>query len=136
MSDPEVSVEIALFTKAREYTDLPLVFENDGEKILRSKYVEVKHFRNGSIPYALSGDGDAQNLGMLQMLVCVPLGSGLVEPRQRAADIAKLFWTPANLSLSYGGLRVRVQKRPVLGTGVKRDTSYVVPVSVFYEVFI
>jgi len=38
--------------------------------------------------------------------------------------------------LSYGGLRVRVQKRPVLGTGVKRDTSYVVPVSIFYEVFI
>jgi hypothetical protein len=136
MSDPEVAVEIALFTKAREYTALPLVFENDGAKILRGAYVEVKHFRNGSIPYALAGDGDAMNIGMLQMLVCVPLGSGQVEPRQRGADIVKLFWTPANLSLSYGGLRVRVQKRPVLGTGVKRDTSYVVPVSIFYEVFI
>lgn len=139
MSNPDVLIEQLLIGKLNEYTDLPLVFENEAVPATQAtlnSWVEVTHFRNGSIPYSLSGDGDTQLLGMLQLAVHVRKGIGVVEARQRACDLQTLFWTPANLLLSSGGLRVRVAKRPVLGTGVPTDASYVIPVSVYYEVFV
>lgn len=139
MSEPDVVIEQILMTKVKEFTTLPLVFENVAEAQSQADlnaWVEVTHFRNGNVPYALSGDGDTQQLGMLQLAVHVKRASGVVEARHYAAELVKLFWTPANLLLSSGGLRVRVAKRPVLGTGVPTDASYVIPVSVYYEVFV
>lgn len=137
MSTPEEDVEIALFTKAMEYTDLPVYLPNASAvpPAQLDGHVVVTHFRNGSVDYSLSGDGDAKFIGILQMCIYLPRGKGANEMRQRGADIASLFWTPANLSLTRNATRVRVTKRPVLGTAILNDTSYLMVVSISYEVF-
>lgn len=138
MSTPEEDVEIALFTKAMEYNStLPVFLPNASEPppVGLTGHVVVTHFRNGSVGYSLSGDGDAQFIGILQMCIYLPRGQGANEMRKRGAEIASLFWTPANLSLTRNTTRVRVSKRPVLGTAITNDTSYVMVVSVYYEVF-
>lgn len=138
MSTPEEDVETALFTKAMEYNStLPVYLPNDAEPppVGLTGHVVVTHFRNGSVPYSLASDGDAKFIGILQMCVYLPKGKGANEMRKRGAEIASLFWTPANLSLTRNTTRVRVSKRPVLGTAIPNDTSYVMVVSINYEVF-
>jgi len=136
---PEEAIEMVLFAKANTYSgSMPLIFPNDiqPKPADLSGHWIVTHFRNGNVPYALEGDGDTQTLGMLQFLGHFPLGEGPNKARKLASEIVELFWNPPNLSLSGHGVRVRVSKRPVLGTGLPLDTSYAVPVSIFYEVFI
>lgn len=138
MSLPEEDIEILLFGKAKEYTDLPVIFPNEaiGPPADGSGHVVVSHFRNDSAPYALASDGDSLNMGILQMLIRLKLNTGSSEMRKRGADIAALFWTPVNLSLSRNGTRVRIAKRPVLGTAIPVGASLQMPVSISYEVFI
>ena len=140
MSTKEEDIEKALFTKALEYEDLPLVFPNDGGEPPAdgTSHVSITHFRNNSEPYSLSGDGDARYTGILQMLVRCPSRQGSNEARKRGSDIVTLFWTPANLSLFSGATRVRITKRPVLGSAApsKNDAWYEQPVSIYYESFI
>lgn len=130
----EEDIEIALFKKAKEYTALPLVFPNYDSKppLDGSGYVEVKHFRNGSQIRTLNDED--YFIGMLQMLVCSPLGKGPQEAVKRGSDIVALF--PKNLLLTINSTRVRVSKRPVLGTAAPTDVKYELPVSIYYETFI
>lgn len=127
----EEDIEIALFTKAKEYTDLPLVFPNYDAipPTSGSAYVEVTHFRNGSRPITLSYEDFF--IGILQMMVCCPLGEGPGEARKRAGDIAALF--PKNLRLTKNTTKVVISKRPVLGTAAPTDVKYELPVSIYYE---
>jgi hypothetical protein len=127
----EEDIEIALFERAKEYTDLPLFFPNFDEvpPIDGSSFVEVRHFRNGS--RIITFNDEDYFVGMLQMMVCCPLGQGPGEARKRAADIVELF--PKNLSLWNNSTRVKIAKRPVLGSALPVKVKYQLPVSIYYE---
>lgn len=138
MSLPEEDIEKALFAKAKEYTALDLFFGNVDEAPDPTGvgHVVVTHFRNGNDAYSLAGDGDTKAIGFLQMLLRLPRGRGTNEARKRGADIVALFWTPANLCLQSGATRVRISKRPVMGSAVPNKAWYETPISVYYEAFI
>jgi hypothetical protein len=138
MATPEEDIEFALFNKAMAYTDLPLMFQNEYEDppVTGAGHVVVKHFRNGSRAMSLAGEGDDFNIGILQMMIRLPLGRGSPEMRKRGGDIVALFWTPANLVLTRNTTKVKIAKRPVLGTAITTDKAYQMVVSIEYEVSI
>jgi hypothetical protein len=135
---PEENIEAALFAKAEEYTDLPVMFPNDYEDppVEGNGHVVVKHFRNGSRSMSFSGEGDDFNIGILQMLIRLPLGRGSTEMRKRGADIVALFMAIPNLVLTRNTTKVKIAKRPVLGTAITTDKAYQMAVSIEYEVSI
>lgn len=136
MSTPDEDVEALLFAKAKEYTALDLAFPNDGyEPNPDVAYVKVDHFRAGLNTYDLGGECSYAK-GFLQMCIYAPRGKGANEARARAGAIVDLWWTPHFLTLTKNGIRVKVSKRPVLGTGYNDVTSYLLPVSIYYEVFL
>lgn len=135
MSSPEEHIEMALFAKVEEYTDLPLKMPNVDEDppADAGSHVVVSHHRNGSQRLSMSG-GQNMFIGMLQMLVRCPRGAGPNEIRKRGGDIAALF--PEDMVLVESGTRVRITKRPVLGTAAPARAFYEMPVSIYYEAFI
>lgn len=130
----EQDIEIALFTRAKQFTALPLFFPNYDEipPVDGKSYIEVRHFRNDSIGLTLSHSD--YGMGILQMLVCSPLGKSPQEALKHAGDIVALF--PKADILWQGTTRVKISKRPVLGTAAPTDTKYELPVSIYYEVSI
>lgn len=134
MSAPEEEVEMALFAQAKLYTDLPVFFPNESAEAPTdgSAHVVVTHFRNDSRIMTLAHQDYYQ--GILQMMICTPRGAGPGEARKRGGDIIALF--PKNSVLLSGTTRVRVSKRPVLGSAAPTDVSYELPVRIPYETFI
>jgi hypothetical protein len=135
-TNPEEDIEYALFHKAKEYTGLPLNFPNEVGDPAATGHVVITHFRNNSEAYTLSGDGCDKQMGILQFLIKLPLGTGSPEMRKRGGDIAALFWTPANLVLTRNATRITIAKRPVLGTALPTKTYYEMTVRIEYEAFI
>lgn len=94
-------------------------------------YIRVDHFRNRNERVHIKGSAPHLRQGILMLTVVAPLHAGTRDALALAGVIAEHF--PADLELDNDGVRVRVQAAPDVGSGIKQDASWDVPVSIRYE---
>ena len=94
-------------------------------------YVEVSHFPNRSQRLALRGSSPEYMFGFLQLLVCAPRNEGGEEATRIAGELALHF--PADLALWSEGVRVIISKKPDVMSASPTESSWNVPVTVYYE---
>ena len=143
MSEPatvEEKIEAVLFAHVAtmEIEELPpIAWPNDdfpGETLPKpAVYLEVRHFRNSNTRLMVKGSAPHLRQGILQIRVVTPLNAGATQATVLAGQVAEQF--PADLPLFEGGVKVRVQSAPDVGTGSKTSdgVSWFVPVSIRYE---
>lgn len=133
----EENVEAALMTRAESlpFPAAKIAWPNkkftppsDG-----SAYLEVTHFPNRSSRMALKGSAKEYMRGFLQILIRAPRNEGGDKATKIAGDVAAHF--PSDLSLWSEGVRVRISKKPDVMSASPTETSWNVPVTVYYEAF-
>jgi hypothetical protein len=140
MATPEEEVEMALFYRCAEFTDIPLFMPNhpneppsDGT----TAHAIVKHIRAISQNLGLDDSpGMDYNEGMLHFLIRTKLHMGPGEMRAIGGALVDHF-PKYSIHDSNGTLdtKVKVCKRPVLGTATPTDAWYEMTCIVEYEVF-
>lgn len=138
----EKDIELALLTRA-EYVhglvapSLPVSWPNksftppsDG-----SPYLEVRILPNQNLRPFLGSAEPSYRQGILQFNYLSPYDAGPSSGTELAGQIALGF--PADFVMREGGVKVQVQRTPDVGTAVPNPngTKWLVPVSVYYEVF-
>lgn len=147
MSDPatvEEKIEAALFAHVAtmELDGAPPIAwpnddfpgEVDGDPVPKpSVYLEVRHFRNTNSRIFVKGSAPHLRQGILQIRAVTPLNGGTTPATVLAGAIAEQF--AADLALFEGGVKIRIQSAPEVGTGSKAGdgVSWFVPVSIRYE---
>jgi len=133
----EENIEAALFARAETmpFDTAKIAWPNEKKDPPSdgSLYVEVLHFPNKSDRFTLRGSGPEHMMGFLQLLVRAPKNSGRTEATIVAATLALHF--PADLKLRSEDVIVRISKRPDVMSGSPTETSWNVPVTVYYEAF-
>lgn len=112
---------------------VPTAFENvpfdpaDG-----ALYQRVNHLINTPRDLAITLDIPEQR-GILQVMVCAPLGAGRGAAQARAQAIADHFAPPQRLTGT--GVYVELLKTPAIASGLKADERWCIPVSITWSAF-
>lgn len=111
---------------------LPTAFENVEFAPPATTYQRVNHLINTPRDLAITLDL-LEWRGILQVMVCAPLGKGRGEAQARSQAIADHFAPPQTLSGS--GVRIDLLKTPAVASGFKSDDRWCVPVSISWSAF-
>lgn len=71
-----------------------------------------------------------RHIGLLQVSLCYPTGTGMAAVEAQAGAVQDLF--PAGLQLTAAGVKVRIRGKPSIAAPIS-DSPIVVPVSIRYE---
>lgn len=93
------------------------------------RYLEVAFVPNIALRVAISSGTPHRRLGLLQISVWAPRGSGF--PAETAGLVAEHF--PADLTLTSGGVFVRITKEPDVAGLIVDDRGVQVPVTIDWE---
>jgi hypothetical protein len=80
------------------------------------------------------GDTLAEEKGILQVTLCYPQGNGPVDAMTRAELLRA--WFPRGLSISAGGITVRIRGKPSIGPAQYEPGIYALPVSIPYFTYV
>lgn len=112
---------------------VPTAFENlSFEPSAGVLFQRVSHLINTPKDHAFTLDV-LEWRGVLQVIVCAPLGAGRGAAQARAQLIADHFY-PAQ-TLAGTGVRVELSKTPAIASGFKADERWCVPVSMSWSAF-
>jgi hypothetical protein len=76
------------------------------------------------------GDGFYREIGLLQVTLLYPLNGGSGTAYAKAEAIRD--WFPRGLSLSSGGITVKIQRTPAIGPKRIAEDRFILPISVRY----
>lgn len=102
---------------------------------LPGPYLVVTHMPNRGQRILIGGAGRERKQGILQIAVMSRLDQPLAVSIEHAGQVAAHF--PADIWLHFGGVSVRITKRPDVMRGFRDDAAgrWMTPVSVSYECF-
>jgi len=129
---PEAQVVAALMARVKKLAltpALPVLYRERPTRTRPEAYVEVDYLPNRSERRYLSG-GRLDRSGILQLTLCLPIGSHEITHRERAAQVAAHF--PADLRLTEGAMIVVIEKTDI-GRGLPDGGHWRTPVSVYYR---
>lgn len=93
-------------------------------------YLEYRFLPNRNNNYGLSKDSPTQRLGIFQVTVCYPTGTGIIAPTEIAAAIVEHFHQ--DLILYADGVSVKVYEKPSVAPSIQDGTWDKYPVSIRY----
>lgn len=97
-------------------------------------YLEVTYLPNSTLDIGLSSEASARFLGLLQVTVVDPSGTGILSPHQVAALVLEHF--PKGLTLyDDAGVKLRIPSRGSIAPGIQSAGDFRIPVSIPYQVF-
>lgn len=96
-------------------------------------WLRAELFPNVTNRITIGSTGPHQFLGLLQIAVHAPHGTGEHDLRERAGEV--IGWFPADHKMIDGNVTVRVTKRPQAAEVMTPDEDLFIPVTVSYEAF-
>lgn len=76
------------------------------------------------------GDGYYREVGFFEIILFYPLNKGRGAAQAKAEAIKSHFYR--GLSMTEGGLVVKVMRTPIIGSAIQDDKNYVLPISINY----
>jgi hypothetical protein len=95
-------------------------------------YLEARFLPNRNNNFGLSNDSPTQRLGIFQVAVCFPTGTGIIEPTEIAAQIVSHF--DKDTKLYAGDVCVKIYEKPSVAPSIQDGTWDKYPVSIRYTV--
>lgn len=136
----ELTIQTALLDRAEGLLDiigLPMSWPNKAfdPPVDGSSYLEVIILPNRNTRIFYGSNEDSWRMGILQINLVSEYNKGPSSGTEIAGQIALHF--PQDFVIFSGGVKVQLTKTPDVGSAVANTarTSWIVPVSVYYEAF-
>lgn len=121
------------FSDTSQYSQpavVPVAMPNEHKEDLPIIYVRVAHFRNDNVRRAMTAQGAVGRMGVLQLTVVSPLNWGAPHATRLAGYVANHFL--ADQRLQGDGVSIKIERAADVGSALKEEASWDVPVSVRY----
>lgn len=129
----QASMKRALIAHLQTVISIPFLVPNDKKKApATDPYAEVTHFLSPPAVYTLGDDGLDQHMGVFQVLLKYPLGTGSGKLDEEADAIREGF--RAGLKLNYDGQEVMIVNAGA-GSYSVVDSKFLCPVSITWYAF-
>lgn len=123
-------IQAALDTKLATLTGVPIAYPNTPYKPQAgTAYVRASFIPNETLQASLGSTGKDETLGIYQVDVVVPRGSGRPQLLDTVADLFK-----RGTVLTYNGVNLRIRSVS-MASAILEDEWYFVPISVNFQTY-